>query len=257
MGDFVYVDTVGRECMCLCCSKVYRNPVTFKKCRHSFCRTCSIGIVGYERRCMICAQPVSMEDIVPCKYSELFAALWNEIAGATDLRYTLDRLKVACRKRGCVWQGALGSYGSHTCPTEVDCIADISRLQEIINFDGRMYIKLEAFRKIGREILNDGGQVKNLECLGMIAAYMKRYIGFVEVCTVCLGVLENVVKTESGKAAMLGCGSELDDVLKDVTAYEELRARALTLRDELSNSEGNSLVSVLVRIQSRGRNTTT
>ena len=139
---------------------------------------------------------------------------------------------------------------------DVNGIADIARLQEIINFDERMYIKLEVVRKIGREILDDVGLVAHIEYLGMITAYMKRYIGFVEVCTVCLEVLENVVKTDAGKVAMIGCGRELDNILQDVTAYEELRVRALTLREELWNSGSSSLVTCLVRIQELKRNTT-
>lgn len=150
----------------------------------------------------------------------------------------------------------LGAFASHTCPTDINHIVDIGRLQELINFDERMYIKLEVFRKIGREMLIDAGQVKHLEYLGMITTYMKRYIGYLEICTVCLDILENVVQTEVGKAAMIGCGSELENVLKDLTAYDVLRARALSLMEELSNV-GNSLVSYLVEMQKKGRNLAT
>lgn len=156
---------------------------------------------------------------------------------------------MACRKQGCVWQGVLGAYASHTCPKNVNEIADIARLQDLINFDERMYIKVDGLRKIGQELIGCDGRVGHIEYLGMVCTYMQRYIGFLEICTVCMDILEAVVQLPMGKAAMIGCGTELVTVLSEMTEYEELGDRVVKLMTELSTTGNDGVLTALIALK--------
>lgn len=143
-----------------------------------------------------------------------------------------------------MWQGVLGAYASHSCPQNVDDITDIARLQELFNFDERMYIKLDVLRKIGRELVGSGEQVGHMQYLGMICTYMRRYIGYLEICTVCVDILERLIQSITGRTAMVGIGKELTSPLEEMTAYESLRDRAMALLEKLTKfaDAGGALV---------------
>lgn len=69
MQTCVIVGKIGVECVCTYCRKVFRNPISFRHCKHVFCAECAERIMSSTQRCHLCAIRVVANDITECKYS--------------------------------------------------------------------------------------------------------------------------------------------------------------------------------------------
>lgn len=81
MLSCVIVGKVGVECVCMYCRKVFRNPVSFKHCKHVFCAECANRMMLETRRCHLCAARVESEDITECKLAIIYSKIITRLCG--------------------------------------------------------------------------------------------------------------------------------------------------------------------------------
>ncbi len=90
---------IHRFCICHICTRPMINPVTAKKCEHSFCQHCIVTLLGTTRCCPVCGAPLQRADL--------------ERADKT-LRGLLAELVVLCPNApGCGWKGARTELDAH------------------------------------------------------------------------------------------------------------------------------------------------
>lgn len=226
MQSCVVVGKVGVECVCMYCRKVYRNPMSFKHCKHVFCAQCAEKMRSETRRCHLCAARVELNDITECK-SCIF--LFCLLIGPVEVLRKVNDLKVACRKNDCVWHGKLGAYPDHSCPSPVSDGEDVGKLQFLLLFDERDEVKIAAFENIGRRVFNARRTAVNENFLSMLYLYSIRLNDLLEVQRICLDVLLEVIGMREGVDMLLNSCEGVTERMCTLSTVACLRSRAVNI----------------------------
>jgi hypothetical protein len=144
-------DEIDNELRCAVCQQPFREPVSSKKCHHTFCKACIIACLNQERRCPVCRAYSNYEHY--------------QLVGSRALLNQLNRLRVhcdACQARNI----QRGDFEGHTqnCPNWIiPCIAaDIRCTWQGMRNRLANHLKICPFQQI-RPIVQDlQGQIKDL-----------------------------------------------------------------------------------------------
>lgn len=117
-------------------------------------------------------------------------------------------------------------------------ISDVNQLHDLINYDERLYIKLNVVNVLGSRVMNARNLDINVDYLSMIYGYMEKFRTYVEIQSACLDIMLAVARTRNG----ISC---IRDSCKDVTEFLRVCRRKNMLRDR---------VDVLLRMISSGSN---
>ena len=120
------------------------------------------------------------------------------LSGPVDVLKYVDDLDVACRKSGCAWYGKLGAYPTHSCPSPVSDAEDVDHLQFILIFDERKEVKIAVLEVLSRRVFNPRMTAVNENYLSMLCLYAKKFKDIVEIQSVCLDVLVEVLGKLNG-----------------------------------------------------------
>ena len=117
-------------------------------------------------------------------------------------------------------------------------ISDVNQLHDLINYDERLYIKLNVVNMLGSRVMNARNLDINVDYLSMIYGYMEKFRTYVEIQSACLDIMLAVAGTRNG----VSC---IRDSCKDVKEFPRLCKRKTMLRDR---------VEILLRMISSGGN---
>jgi hypothetical protein len=144
-------DEIDNELRCAVCQQPFHEPISSKKCHHTFCKACIIACLNQERRCPVCRAYSDYEHY--------------ELVESRALLNQLNRLRVccdACQARNI----QRGDFERHTqnCPNWIiPCIAaDIRCTWQGMHNRLANHLKSCPFQPI-RPIIQDlQGQIKDL-----------------------------------------------------------------------------------------------
>ncbi|KAJ9133242.1 TNF receptor-associated factor 6 [Coniochaeta hoffmannii] len=109
--DLEYVDDVDETLICPICRTPFHEPITTKRCGHTFCTGCLRRAVELQPVCPIDRQPIAFHP--------------DQLCNPRIVSHQLDRLKVRCPNAGCAHvttRGLIGThYDRHCARTLVPC----------------------------------------------------------------------------------------------------------------------------------------
>lgn len=133
--------------------------------------------------------------------------------GDAAIEAEINDLKSACKRTTCAWRGKRADFPAHTCPYQVREILDVQVLQDILNRDERIHIKVCVLNEVGKRIWNERSRVVNDEYLGMVTEAMHRNQLIFEIQNECLDVLLKLAEIDE---CMLRILERYDAVVWDV-----------------------------------------
>lgn len=97
--DLEYVDDVDETLVCPICRTPFHEPITTKRCGHTFCTGCLRRAVELQPCCPIDRQPIAFHP--------------DQLCNPRIVSHQLDRLKVRCPNAGCGHVATRGLIGTH------------------------------------------------------------------------------------------------------------------------------------------------
>ena len=97
--DLEYVDDVDETLICPICRTPFHEPITTKRCGHTFCTGCLRRAVELQPVCPIDRQPIAFHP--------------DQLCHPRIVSHQLDRLKVRCPNAGCEHVTTRGLIGTH------------------------------------------------------------------------------------------------------------------------------------------------
>lgn len=129
----------------------------------------------------------------------------------------------------CVWRGKWADYKTHKCPLEVKDVSDVGVLQDLMNCDERMFIRLKILGNMGERVMNSRNADINEDYLSMIYGYMKRFQIYVEIQSMCLDILIHVGKNKDGLMHILHACAGIKQYLEECISKNVVIGSAETL----------------------------
>lgn len=97
--DLEYVDDVDETLICPICRTPFHEPITTKRCGHTFCTECLRRAVALQPCCPIDRQPIAFHP--------------EQLCNPRIVSHQLDRLRVRCPNAGCGHVAARGAITTH------------------------------------------------------------------------------------------------------------------------------------------------
>lgn len=140
-------------------------------------------------------------------------------------------------------------YKTHKCPLEVNDISDVGVLQDLMNSDERMFIRLKILDNICRRIINARNADVNEDYLRMMYGYMKRFHIYIEIQSICLDMMIHVANEGSLHIlnACEGIMQYLEEYLSNNVLHDKAEILLLKLRkvsDAKQKQAGDALLEL-------------
>lgn len=101
--------------------------------------------------------------------------------------------------------GSHRDYKSHACPLEVERIADVEQLYDLLNCDERLYIKMRVLDIFAERVINARNADVNEDYLSIMYACLEKFDQYIEIQNMCVDLILRVLETPSGIVHVKNC----------------------------------------------------
>lgn len=146
------------------------------------------------------------------------------------MRNSLDELVVACCHDKCIFRGTMSEYRSHNCPIVAADVTDVDSLVKIAEYDGRIDVKIECFRRIVDELLQDMDVLQDIDKLQDMYDLMKRLRWNNDVQKIGLDAILVLCTADRWKSVVNAVCMDLSEHLERLKDEDCLKSRILSLK---------------------------
>lgn len=87
----------------------------------------------------------------------------------------MDNIYVECKQGNCVWNGRMGDWKAHACPTAEYKQRSIAELHQLMLHDDRVHIKARVMNELGSRLVDATDTDNKRDLCMLMVSYMKKF----------------------------------------------------------------------------------
>lgn len=111
------------------------------------------------------------------------------ILGPNVVLRAFDSVNVRCNIGPCVWQGSLGAWKTHDCPSSNLCASSVAEMHQLMLYDERVVVKAAVMVQVGSRLLTAVEEDEKVDYILLLYTYMKKFRTFEEILVPALSCL--------------------------------------------------------------------